>query len=602
MTTCSFSPIRTAELLCSPVKSCTDKAINSVIWLGRTVYQLAAAVVCTLVRQVLALANYIFSLFYKSPQAPQSVNQLEESIRSASPNERIVLLPSIESSGQPSITGARPRLSRGATSIVPRIVPRSDVSLKLEQPSLLAGENEPILPLPSSRSISLPTPRESLVPSGELPFSWEAFFNEGGIERLLAQKEQALTEGERQGAHCILSTLGFTADPFDQLTKYGFKGEVQGTALLRSQTTAETRKHVQAISLPALKSQKEANLEQYLTFSLKRFGHACHLEGTVDLPTGKNVNLEGFCEAFTIPMIAASFEDFAKIDPFFDEDSQRWIVEAMNQTTSSDSISDREIEAIAARIQASEFIGPISIGAGYDWHATGAIFFGDYLMYCNRGAGSGTQPGIHLFRIPDRSLVTKEVIRQLSRRQEVTSAQHFNCSDIERELGGVRIHYENLPSQETGNCTYVSMQTALFSLMTIKHLLNFFGNDPSCLREFIDEEVWQQSFTFINAYHRKWVRFDERMVTTNFLLETRSLLERPVSSLNEALIHTYQSALQAWQTKHRFSSGYSQLNGEIEELQQQLRELKSRLRNNPPDIFSRIDLETRYLTPAIETY
>ena len=79
------------------------------------------------------------------------------------------------------------------------------------------------------------------------------------------------------------------------------------------------------------------------------------------------MNLEGFCEAFTIPMLASSFDAFAKNSDFFSTEDRQWIVKHFNEITSSDYTESDDIQVLAYCIQDPSFIGPISLGTGYDW-------------------------------------------------------------------------------------------------------------------------------------------------------------------------------------------------------------------------------------------
>ncbi len=141
-----------------------------------------------------------------------------------------------------------------------------------------------------------------------------------------------------------------------------------------------------------------------MTLKLKRFGHAFGLKGLAPLPSGQKVNLEGFCEAFTVPMLTSSFEKYAHRSKFFTAQDIQWISQYFNETTSSDHIAPEMIQALAIMIQDPSFSGPISIGTGYDWHSTGAVFIGNYLIYCNRGAGG---KGVDVYYLPDRQKVTE---------------------------------------------------------------------------------------------------------------------------------------------------------------------------------------------------
>lgn len=207
----------------------------------------------------------------------------------------------------------------------------------------------------------------------------------------IAIPEPLLTDEEmkrrRDATTEILSTQGFEMEPGDRETQYGYKGEVQGTAALRFATAKATRDIPSAISPAALKEMRETNLEQYLILKLKRFGHALGLKGYLTLPSGKKFNLEGFCEAFTVPMIASSFQEFVRTNDFYSKEDCAWIVKNFNQTTSSDYTEPDDIQVIATLIQDPDFKGPISLGTGHHWHSTGTLFFGNYLIYCNRGWG-----------------------------------------------------------------------------------------------------------------------------------------------------------------------------------------------------------------------
>lgn len=363
---------------------------------------------------------------------------------------------------------------------------------------------------------------------------------------LSAQESNSrLSSRVKEATTRILLTKGFVADVGDKRTMYGYKGEIQGTAALRKVTAKETKQHLYALSLEALNSQKNVDFMQYLVFKLKRFGHACHLDGIVEMPNLTQINLEGFSEAFTIPMIASSFDQFDKWDSYFDKKSHQWVVENMNATTSSDYMSQEKIEEYVRQIQDKNFMGPLSIGAGYDWHATGAIFFGDYLVYCNCGAGSEGTPGIQLYYLPNRELVTAEVMKKLTKRQNVSQEESFDRQDIILKLKGQLIHHEALPAQTTGNCTYVNMQVTLFSLMAIKHLLNNYGNDICCLQADRRAEIWRQAFKDTRPLFDAWVKFDQKMVLEDFVEEAEELSKDQKMDLLVA--KTFDQALFQWQ-------------------------------------------------------
>lgn len=169
-----------------------------------------------------------------------------------------------------------------------------------------------------------------------------------------------------------------------------------------------------------------------------------------------------------------------------------------NEITSSDYTESDDIQVLAYCIQDPSFMGPISWGTGCDWHSTATIFFGDYLIYCNRGFGDN-KLGIYIYYLPDRSNISEAVTWEMTKRQEVEGGNSFDTKRIEKDLGGNLLHYEPMRGQGGGFCTYVSMETALFAFMALKHLLNFFGGKEAMPQECIDSSVWQQIFETLRA-------------------------------------------------------------------------------------------------------
>lgn len=328
-------------------------------------------------------------------------------------------------------------------------------------------------------------------------------------------------ENRRKGTEVILTTKGFERDKSDRLGRNGYKGEVQGNSALRFATARETKINPRAISLFSLKEKRESNLEQYLILKCKRFAHAWNLKGFLKLPSGKEFNMEGFCEAFTVPMIASSFLDFAKDSLFFTEDDYQWIVHEFNQTSSSDYTEADDIAVHSLVIPDSNFCGPISLGTGYDWHSTGTIFFGNYLIYCNRGGGDGGT-GIHVIYLPDKSKINDAVIFEMIKRQEVLSGDFFGFSRILRDLGGESLYYFEMPPQSAGNCTYTSMLLVLYAMMILKYLIK--NNREPHLHT--DSKEWQEAFESLEPVYSSFVVFDQQQVLQDMLDEIEEWLDR----------------------------------------------------------------------------
>ncbi len=363
------------------------------------------------------------------------------------------------------------------------------------------------------------------------------------VEEVLSQ-----VKTQQDATHSILSTKGFVGEVGDILTYYGYKGEVQGSAALRTVTAHVTKQFPQAISPAALRAQREVNIEQYLTLAIKRFAHVHALKGYAPLPSGKQVNLEGFCEAFTIPMVASSFQEYAQTSEFFDGEESLWISEQFKQIVSSDYVSPDDIQTMALCIQSPDYVGPTPISSGFDWHDTSAIFFGRYLFYCNQGGAHFNRPGIRIFLLPDREKVTEAVIWEMTKRQEMGAQEQFGVERIQSELGGVEVYYEQLPGQTAGNCTYESKKTTLYALMCIRYCLASL-EQISLTEGLVDQDSWQTTFELVRTAFEEWVKFDQNLVFEEFISEVQEWLEHKNMFGQIKLKETFKAVLTAYQQK-----------------------------------------------------
>lgn len=353
----------------------------------------------------------------------------------------------------------------------------------------------------------------------------------------------------RDATAAILSTLGFIRDPDDRETHRGYRGEVQGNAALRFATAIATRDIPGAISPYSLKEQREINLEQYLILKLKRFAHAHDLRGFLTLPSGREFNIEGFCEAFTVPMIASSFQLFARRKGFFTPEDAEWIVKHFNQTTSSDYTAPDDIQVFPIQIQDPDFKGPISLGTGHLWHSTGTLFFGNYLLYGNRGFGDN-ESGIHIYFMPDRSRITDGVIWEMTKRQE--GGEMYGHERIVKDLGGQVVHYFRIPPQQVGNCTYTSMGTLLFTFMVLRQLMNFYGEEGDAPHIYTDPSIWENAFATLEPIYKEWEAFDRELVFNETLEEIEEWASKKTSFSNHPLEEIYRTLLQIWHEHQKY--------------------------------------------------
>ncbi|MBA2369242.1 MAG: hypothetical protein H0V82_09500 [Candidatus Protochlamydia sp.] len=349
----------------------------------------------------------------------------------------------------------------------------------------------------------------------------------------------------------ILVLKGFQSDETDiRHHSHGYAGEVQGNKNLRRTAAKITRKNVHALSLQALNSHRSNNFELNLIFKIKRFGHVNHLRGEVNLPSQKKVKLEGFSEAFTIPMLASSYDLFGIENSSFDQAGHQWIVNQMNQITTSDYIKEKHILSFSDEIASSNLLGPIGIGSGHVWHSVADFYFAkNFYIHCNRGEGCRMQPGITVYYLPNPELLTPEIIKQRARRQEAEKNQQMTIEEMVEKVGGIQIYYEPMSYQEVGNCTYTSMQAALFFLMAARRLLDFVGEDLETLSTCLNAESWSEAFKLVQPEFKKWMDFDEKMINEDFIHDAEEVKLKTHPHASNELGRTYAEALKIWLNK-----------------------------------------------------
>lgn len=503
-------------------------AFEAVTWLGRTVHVLTALVQSIpILGAILSIVERRLAIHFqtaKDKKAKENVEHVPE-VQEIIPKEVEEITPEeVE-----EIIEDEPENE----PFVEKIVPHNEIPEDLVEEEVVEAEK----------------------PAPEIIYN----HNENEIKKEIKEELQVLpkidveailnqVKTQQDATHSILSTKGFVGEVGDVLTHYGYKGEVQGSEALRTVTAHVTKLFPQAISPAALRAQKEVNLEQYLTLAIKRFAHVHALKGYAPLPSGKRVNLEGFCEAFTIPMVTSSFQEYAQTSDLFDGEESLWISEQLKQTVSSDYVSPDDIQMMALCIQNPDYVGPTPISSGYDWHDTTAIFFGRYLFYCNQGGLCQFQPGIRIFLLPEREKVTEAVIWEMTKRQEVTAQEHFGVERIQSELGGVEVYYERLPGQTVGNCTYESKKTTLYALMCIRYCLASL-EQTSLTEGLVDKNSWQTTFELVRTAFEEWVKFDQNLVFEEFTSEVQEWIENKNMFGQIKLKETFKAALTAYQQK-----------------------------------------------------
>ncbi|MCE2983135.1 MAG: hypothetical protein LW832_06170, partial [Parachlamydia sp.] len=155
---------------------------------------------------------------------------------------------------------------------------------------------------------------------------------------------------------------------------------------------------------------------------------------------------------------------------------------------------------------------------------------------CNRGYDCGTQPGILIYQI-DRQCVTREILENLACRQKITAAQSVRIETLASKLGGKFLHYQPMDVQTAGNCTYTSMQAALFFLMAY-----------SQFRKQESGVSLEKAFEAVKPSYQKWVEFDLQKVNEDFIEETKFIRGQVSPDLGS----TYSQALTTLRFKNMF--------------------------------------------------
>lgn len=335
----------------------------------------------------------------------------------------------------------------------------------------------------------------------------------------------------KEAVKLVLKTPGFdtpsgvTPNYHDKRRNLDSIEEIQGTPELRKAARFAAKHYPEVLSPDALKANRKANLEQYYIFKIKRISHVFGLKGRVNLPSGKNINLEGFCEDFTAPMISSSFTAFCKANqgnpdyPWLPKDN--WIQKKLLDLLTTDVIQDKNTDHLAAKLQKDNFQGPIAGGSGFDWHSTISGFIGKIAFVCNRGAYSMTS-GVALYSLTERTLITKEVLHDLSTRQFHDKNTFFGHKAMVGELGAEQMAIIKMAGQESGNCTYRSVEAYLYTLMAFAHMKSI---DPKNFYDNLnDSKKIADSFATVEPLFKEWLNYD-RWLVQNDLMEDIAKIE-----------------------------------------------------------------------------
>jgi len=334
-------------------------------------------------------------------------------------------------------------------------------------------------------------------------------------------------------AQKILTAGGFVQMPEDMekpRDKGYFIGEAQGNPMLRHAARMFTGQYPEALSPDVLRRVGSVHRRNFRIIQLKRVGHVLSLSGNVKLKDGTSFHFNGFSESFTLPMVASSVKEYSlqpgsKISPL----KGKWIADHINNSASHDIYIKGTARYLRNLIRDPNYHGVVTISSGHEWHGTHIFFFRGYLIFCNRGGGCGNFPGIRVFRVPNRWLITSDIISGLIRRHAVNGAQwreKYNIPALMTKLGLKQVYYLKQRAQTTGNCTYVSTKCAVRALLALTHLIDQCG--PKTIPS--QYECWARAFDETKEQYKEWSRFDKNHVLEDFMKDIK-FLEEEKSSL-----------------------------------------------------------------------
>ena len=154
--------------------------------------------------------------------------------------------------------------------------------------------------------------------------------------------------------------------------------------------------------------------------------------------------------------------------------------------------------------------------------------------------------GLYVYYLPDLQKVSEAVIWELTKRQEVTAEDHFGIKRIEKDLGGILVHKEKMTLQESGCCTYISMETVLYVFTVIRQMQKFYEGSGLSLQFEIDKVIWEEAFNVLRPEYQNWQAFDRKMIFDNMIKE----IEAWQQNRNPASLRaTYKAVLEAWRNK-----------------------------------------------------
>ncbi len=308
----------------------------------------------------------------------------------------------------------------------------------------------------------------------------------------------------------------------------GHIGPVQGHVKFRAKVAKMTLNDSSPLNPKAIRENREVNPSLSLILTGKRLAHALSFRGEMILDNDI-FNLEGFNEVFTIPMLADSFNVFAKENPLLiTQDRADWVLQHFTKTSRGDALTADDIVAQQKNLKNPYFEGPECVSTGYDWHGTFLVFFRYFVFSMNRGIDpfqlklegedvhvhdlSGS--GVSVFTAEKPFDISDEVAAKIFKRISVSRHTGLNINDLQKELGLQFLDIKRTKNQKVGNCTYVNTKLAIWVLLALYSIKDY---------EKIITPDLDTAFENARKIYKQWSDFDRNYVVKDLVEELQNL-------------------------------------------------------------------------------
>ncbi len=290
------------------------------------------------------------------------------------------------------------------------------------------------------------------------------------------------------------------SDAFPDHYIYGNIGEVQGHSEFRERAARTEPRIFHPFIFPLF---QHLNPPVYAKLVIKWFAHNLSLKMQPE-----DSSYEGYNESFTVPMFSSSINYLKNLGNVFSKNEWHWIYTKISEAIFIDKINsqtkypEKYAEELAQKIQGLSYNEPIIIGSGYDWHFLGWVFFGDFAIFVNRQRVTNHQKGehIHIYFIPDKSLLTPDLLLKIINRYPQRITTYYNHYALVKKLKLQHIGSHLVHPQKTGNCTLANLKGLGLVIMAILYLIKFFK--PTSHQHLMNNVPWVFAFNAVTPSYK----------------------------------------------------------------------------------------------------